>query len=234
MNAFPKSRVRSRPPAPVFFAFATVLFFTSLSAADSVGFVPCQLDDTCQPAEAAAQTGAVALSALPQLGIVGAAATSSQAGGPFAASGVEPTRLSIPAVGIDLPVQNPGTRDISALDALLKSGPVRYVDSAKLGESGNILIFAHSSHLPIVTNKMFQAFNKVPDLVAGDMIELTGRDGVRYLYSVQTVVRADTADGTTIDLSQSGKQLTLVTCDTLTGKSARFVLTAQFVGTVGT
>ena len=39
---------------------------------------------------------------------------------------------------------------------------------------------------------------------------------------------------TTIDLSVSlGTKLTLVTCDTLTGKSARFVLTADFVGTIG-
>jgi sortase (surface protein transpeptidase) len=129
-------------------------------------------------------------------------------------------------------VQNPTTKDLGALDALLTSGPARYVDSAKLGEAGTMIIFAHSSHLPIVHNKMYQAFNKIPDLKAGDSITLTGEDGVRYLYSVSRVYKAD-AESTSIDMSPSlGTRLVLVTCDTLTGKSARFVLEASLVGTI--
>ena len=225
MNANSAQNQRKKAPVSVFLASTIVIFFLSLSAADSVGFVPCQLDGTCLPAGALAQAGdSVALSALPQLGI-DSPATSTK--------GVLPTHISIPAVGIDLPVQNPDTRDVDTLDALLKNGPARYVDSAELGVNGNVLIFAHSSHLPIVKNKMFQAFNNIPDLKQGDLVTLTGADGTQYIYSVVNVVRADTADGTTIDLSSSGKKLTLVTCDTLTGKSARFVLTANFVGVVG-
>ena len=221
MNANAAQHQHKKAPVSVFLASTIVIFFLSLSAADSIGFVPCQLDGTCD---------SVALSALPQLGL----STSSGPGvDPLAVSGVEPTHISIPAVGIDLPVQNPDTRDVDTLDALLKNGPARYVDSAELGVNGNVLIFAHSSHLPIVKNKMFQAFNNIPDLKQGDLVTLTGADGTQYIYSVVSVVRADTADGTTIDLSGSGKKLTLVTCDTLTGKSARFVLTADFVGVVG-
>ncbi len=119
-------------------------------------------------------------------------------------------------------MQNPSTTDVDALDALLNKGPARYVDSAELGVSGNVLIFAHSSHLPIVTNKMFQAFNQIPNVDPGASIELDGADGKAYLYSVDSVVKADTSDGTTIQLDPSqGQKLTLVTCDTLTGTSAR-------------
>jgi LPXTG-site transpeptidase (sortase) family protein len=145
---------------------------------------------------------------------------------------VLPSHLQIPAIDLDLSVQNPTTKDLGALDALLADGPARYVDSATLGEAGTMIIFAHSSHLPIVHNKMYQAFNKVPDLKAGDSITLTGEDGVRYLYSVSRVYKAD-AESTSIDMSPSlGTRLVLVTCDTLTGKSARFVLEAQLVGTI--
>ena len=211
-------------PKSVFLAAIVMVFFCSLSTADSLGFVPCAIDGTCT-------ADSVALAALPQLGVSGsegAAATSTAA-----SAGVVPVEIKIPSVGIDLPVQNPDTRDVDTLDALLNNGPAHYVDSAELGEAGNVLIFAHSSHLPIVHNKMFQAFNQIPNVVPGASIEIDGADGNAYLYSVDSVVKADTTDGPTIDLSPTqGTKLTLVTCDTLTGKSARFILTADFVGVV--
>jgi LPXTG-site transpeptidase (sortase) family protein len=208
----------SKPPMLVFLATTVIMFGLSLSAADSVGFVPCQIDNTCDQ-------GSVALSDLPQLGVEGTAPANSQ--------GVLPVEIKIPSVGIDLPVQNPSTTDVDALDALLNKGPARYVNSAELGTDGNVLIFAHSSHLPIVTNSMFKAFNQIPNVNPGASIELDGADGKAYLYSVDSVVKADTTDGTTINLAPTqGEELTLVTCDTLTGTSARFILTAHFVGVV--
>jgi LPXTG-site transpeptidase (sortase) family protein len=218
MNANSTSKTsRKSPPVGVFLATTFLVFGLSLSAADSVGFVPCQIDNTCDQS--------VALSNLPQLGVEGSAPANSQ--------GVLPVEIKIPSVGIDLPVQNPSTTDVDALDALLNKGPARYVDSAELGVNGNVLIFAHSSHLPIVTNNMFRAFNQIPNVNPGASIELDGADGKAYLYSVDSVVKADTNDGTTIQLDASqGQKLTLVTCDTLTGTSARFILTAHFVGVV--
>ena len=95
-----------------------------------------------------------------------------------------------------------------------------------------MIIFAHSSHLPVVHNQMYKAFNRVPELTQGDTITIVGDDGQKYLYSVTSVRKADVSDAT-IDLSPShGTKLTLVTCDTLTGKSARFILEADFIGTV--
>ncbi len=226
MNSMQVHATAKRPPISVFFAMSIVMFFLTFSAADSIGFVPCQVDGTCAGDQSSDTVG---LSDLPQLGDNGSVQPSASVAQD--AKGVLPTRIKIASVGIDLPVQNPDTRDVDTLDNLLKNGPARYVDSAELGQSGNVLIFAHSSHLPIVRNKMFQAFNQIPNVKQGDSVEVDGADGKAYLYTVDSVVKATTDDGTTIDLSQSqGAKLTLVTCDTLTGKSARFILSADFVG----
>lgn len=226
MNFRHTPSIAKKPPISVFFAMSIVMFFLTFSAADSIGFVPCQVDGTCTGDQSATSVG---LADLPQLGDSGSVQTNASAAQD--AKGVLPTRIKIESVGIDLPVQNPDTRDVDTLDNLLKNGPARYVDSAQLGESGNVLIFAHSSHLPIVHNKMFQAFNQIPNVKQGDIVEIDGADGKAYLYTVDSVVKATTNDGTTIDLSQNqGSKLTLVTCDTLTGVSARFILTADFVG----
>jgi len=209
-----------RPPVTVFLAATVVIFFLSLSTADSVGFVPDYIDgSTSLTTSGSDSQNNIALASLPELGEETPAV-----------SGVAPERLIIPAIDLDLAVQNPATRDISALDALLQNGPARYVDSAQLGEVGNMIIFAHSSNLPIVRNKMYQAFNKVPELKTGDTITLTAQ-GKAYMYSVVSIITAD-ATNTNIDMSpEKGTRLTLVTCDTLTGKSARYVLEASFVGT---
>lgn len=214
---------RKEVPKRVFVATTVVVFFLSLSAADSVGLVPDYIDGTDEGANQRYETVAetlseetVALSSLPELG---------------AQELLEPQRIRIPAIDLDLTIQNPETRDIEALDELLKQGPARYVDSAKLGENGgNMIIFAHSSNLPVVRNPMYKAFNKVPQLVAGDTIVLEA-DGKTYLYMVTSVKKADATD-TRIDMTKErGTRLTLVTCDTLTSKDARFVLEASFVGT---
>jgi LPXTG-site transpeptidase (sortase) family protein len=200
-----------------FLAAVIVIFFLTLSAADSVGFVPDYIDGTTPSHE-------IALSNLPELGIASDAPITSAT-----STGAKPERLLIPNIDLDLAIQNPATRDIDALDALLQDGPARYVDSALLGEDGTMIIFAHSSHLPIVHNQMFKAFNRIPELKAGDLITLQG-GGKTYLYAVTSVTKADASD-TKIDMSKAlGTRLVLVTCDTLTGKSARFVLEAALVG----
>lgn len=234
------NQAQKGPPAPVFVATTIVIFFLSLSAAESVGFVPCYVDGTECTANVPARSisvgpfdanrEVVALSELPELGPSTDSMNSPQAGSGLV-SGVEPERIVISEVNIDLPVQNPQTRDIPTLDVYLKKGPVRYVDSAKLGEKGNVLIFAHTSHLPVVKNQMYKAFNRVPDLQAGDSITLEG-EGKTYLYTVRSLRKAD-AEEAIIDLSPTqGRKLTLVTCNTLAGKGARFILEADFVAVI--
>ena len=210
-----------KPPVLAFFAASIVFFFLILSVFDSLGFVPCIIDGTCKTV--AQQNSQNAQNAQTQ--------PSAQQQAPAPVVGVAPDHIKIAAIDLDLPVQNPDTRDLDTLDTLLQQGPARFVDSAKLGENGNMIIFAHSSHLPIVHNQMFRAFNNIPDLKAGDTITLSG-GGKDYLYSVVDVKKAEATDDYKIYINTDHAQLTLVTCDTLTGKSARFVLTANYVGSV--
>ena len=235
MSPVPTPPKATKPPFAVFLAATIVMFFCALSAADSVGFVPDYIDGSTPTATEITQRGIQSQSdtVVASDDATAAPIQNITSGTSATSAGVTPTRIIIPSVGIDLPIQNPSSHNVDTLDALLVNGPARYVESAKLGTSGNLLIFAHSSHLPIVHNQMFRAFNQIPNLVAGDSITIVGADKKEYLYSVTSVQKAD-ASNTTIDLSvKDGTKLTLVTCDTLTGKSARFVLEADYVGVSG-
>lgn len=140
-----------------------------------------------------------------------------------------PTKLEIPAIGLSQNVSNPETTDVAKLDNALLSGPVRYPTSSNLGEPGNVIIFGHSSYLPIVHNQAFKAFDGIQKLKAGDLILVTGQDHL-YTYAVETVQTEDaTVDA--IPLAVQGSELTLATCDSFGQKSQRFVVTATLVGT---
>ncbi len=225
MNDYSATTPQKASPG-VFVATSVLLFFATLSAADSIGFVPYYVDGTApsERGESVVSSGDnLALSALPRLGDMRPV----QAELPEVAA---PTRIVAPAIGLDLSVLNPKTRDITALDEILKDGPARYVDSALLGEKGNVLIFAHSSRLPVVRNQMYKAFNRVAELQPGETITLYG-GGKEYLYTVKSVRRAD-VDEELISLAKEGNRLTLVTCDTLTSKSSRFIVEAELVGEI--
>lgn len=233
-------RAAKRPPVGVFLATTVVIFFCSLSAADSIGFVPYYIDGTAPTVSAAHMADAesiaptevgssVTLSDLPLLGEP--VVMDHVPGIEGAVQPVLPERVQIDAIDLDLPIQNIASHDLGVLDLALEKGPVRYVDSALLAVPGNMLIFAHSSHLPVVHNQMFKAFNRLPELKTGDSIVVTG-GGRKYLYSVTSVRRTDATD-TVIDLTPTkGTRLTLSTCDTLTSKSSRFVVEAELVGVI--
>ncbi len=211
-----------KAPLPIFVAAALVLFGLTLSAASSIGFVPYYLDGST-PTRSAEE---LALDDLPELGeeIVAPQVTAPAP----APAPVYPDRIIIDEIGLDLKVSNPETRDLEELDTVLKDGPARYVDSARLGEKGNVLIFGHSSHLPVVHNAMYKAFNKIPELESGDLIAVQG-GRKEFVYRVTSIEQVDATEGI-IDLGRDTTKLTIVTCDTLTGKSSRFVLEAEFIG----
>lgn len=142
---------------------------------------------------------------------------------------VYPSRLVIPSLGRDVPVSNPQTRDIDALDAELLSASVRYPDSATLGvQGGNVLLFGHSSRLPVVRNQMYKAFNDIGTLSKGSVVQVfSGRD--IYTYHVSRVYQASATDAH-IPLVVPGHRLTLLTCDSFGAKTDRWVVEAEFIG----
>lgn len=139
----------------------------------------------------------------------------------------EPVRIVVSSLGIDTVVANPTSTDIAELDRHLLKGAVRYPTSAKLGETGNVVLFGHSSYLPVVNNRAFKAFNGIQKLAKGDTITVYSAGRV-YTYAVRSVA-AESATNAAIPLATTGKVLTLATCDSFGAKSDRFVVTADFV-----
>lgn len=190
-----------------FAAMFTFVFFLSASALLLVGVTPSgfRLSDTTKlivppnstPASVAVQKGEL------------------------------PVRVEIPVVGIKANVSNPSTTNIEVLDQDLLIGAVRYPGTGVPGENGNVLLFGHSSHLPVVHNQAYKAFNDIQNLKEGDPIYVFGEDKV-YTYVVATVEHKNTAsDG--IPLDQSSAKLTLATCDNFGEKSDRWIVTANLV-----
>lgn len=172
-----------------------------------------------------------ALGAVPQSPSEDTPTSSVQTSGSSYAQPEAPVSVRASTIGLSASVANPQSTDIGVLDAALLKGAVRYPGSALLGESGNVLIFGHSSYLALVSNSAYKTFNNIQKLRTGDYIDVAGAFHT-YRYRV-TGVRVAKATNTNevIDLSVSqGKRLTLVTCDSFGTKSDRFVVEAEFVG----
>lgn len=140
----------------------------------------------------------------------------------------QPVRVVAKSIGLDATVVNPATTSVSVLDDALEDGAVRYPTSALLGQEGTVLLFGHSSYLPIVYHQYYKTFNGIQNLKAGQTVSVYSQ-GTEYRYSVVDVHLAN-ADQDVIQLPQSGKHLILVTCDSFATKSTRYVVTADFVG----
>ncbi len=140
---------------------------------------------------------------------------------------VLPSAIYIKKLDRTIPVLNPDSRDVAALDAALLNGAVRHPDSAALSQDGNIFILGHSSYLPTVLNKNFQAFNGIQDLKWGDIIEVTSAGNI-YTYEVDKVFKAS-ADNLTVPIAGEGRRLTLATCNSFGSKDDRFIVEAKAV-----
>ena len=139
-----------------------------------------------------------------------------------------PVRVVAKDIDLDVTIVNPTSTDVAVLDQALLKGAVRYPTSAQLGVDGTVLLFGHSSYLPVVHNQAYKAFDDIQNLKTGQIIHVYSGD-TDYQYSVVGVKVAD-ANQDSIELTPQGKHLTLVTCDSFTTKSNRFIVTADFVG----
>lgn len=197
--------------------FSFVLVFTfSLVILNTIGFTPEPLEE----AEAVSVSSAV-----PRVSADTGSAVERTITGD-----VNPVRVVIESVGIDARVETPVSRDVAVLDTALLKGAVHYPGSGTLGDTSNMFIFGHSSHLPVVNNQNFRAFNNLEKVKAGDIIRVESTDMVN-LYRVR-FVELESADVALIELSHRSKMLTLSTCNSFGEPSDRYVVKADFVKTV--
>lgn len=140
---------------------------------------------------------------------------------------VFPTSIYIEKLDRTVPILNPESREVADLDRALLEGVVRHPDSANMAQDGNVFVLGHSSHLPTVVNKNFQAFNGIEDLAWGDKIEVkTGEYAM--VYEVEKVYKASASD-LTVPVSGTGPRLTLATCNSFGSKDDRFIVEAKRV-----
>ena len=140
-----------------------------------------------------------------------------------------PIKIIFDSLNKEVKVSNPTSRTVEDLDAALLKGAVRHPDSADFTHVGNIFILAHSSYLPNVINKNFQAFNGIQKLTWGDMIRLQSAD-TEYVYRVEKVYQAKASDEV-VPATPGKARLTLATCNSFKTKNDRFVVEAVLIDT---
>ncbi len=175
--------------------------------------------------------------ALPETGNGGEPVVSERNAGPTETPAVSegttgspesPTRVVAKDIGLNSRVVIPEGSDIDSLNKAVDTAAMYYPGSAMLGVDGTVLLFGHSSYLPIVNHQVYKTFNGIQNLKNGATISVYSAT-TEYRYSV-TEVRVANATEDVVQLPATGKFLTLVTCDSFGSKSDRYVVTAEFVG----
>jgi len=138
-----------------------------------------------------------------------------------------PYTLIIDSLDKSVPILNPVSRKVSDLDSALLDGIVRHPDSATLEQDGTVFILGHSSYLPVVNNKNFQALNGIQDLKWGDIIRLQS-DKAEYVYRVDSVYRAQAQD-TTVPIAGPTQRLVLATCNSFGSVDDRYMVEADLL-----
>lgn len=140
----------------------------------------------------------------------------------------EPVRIVARDINLDAPIVRPKSKSIQILDKALQSGAVQYPDTASLGIDGTMLLFGHSSRLPLVQNRFYKTFNDIEKLEQGAIISVFSK-GREYRYKVTRIDKANaTADAVTLE--DNGRFLKLITCNSFGSKEDRFIVTASFIG----
>ena len=139
-----------------------------------------------------------------------------------------PVRITVGSVRIDTPVVTPESVEVEVLDRALLTGAVHYPQSALAGETGTMLLFGHSSYLPVVQNRAFQAFNELGKVKPGAEI-VVHTETHTFTYTVKQVKLAR-AEEVTVRFEAEVPTLVLATCNTFGAKEERWVATALLTG----
>jgi len=212
--------IRKVPFLAVFFwvAFLTYGFFTLID------FVP-------EPISTPERSTSSAPAAETTESEVGTGEAAGTAADPTSVSTDDPSpdRIIIDKLDRSVEILNPESRSIEVLDNALLSGVVRHPDSANLIEDGTVFLFGHSSSLPNVINRNFQAFNGIQTLEWGDIVRLQSAD-TEYVYRVDSVYQVKASEAS-VDIQRGRPSLTLATCNSFGTKDDRHIVEATLIET---
>ena len=118
--------------------------------------------------------------------------------------------LSIPKLGLSVPIVTAATTDTEVIHGLLDSGVVLYPGSAAFGTSGQTVILGHSAPVGWPMIKYDWVFSRINELKSGDMVVVTYNNETRY-YSV-VATRVVTPQEGVPEPTVQGNSLALVSC----------------------
>lgn len=155
----------------------------------------------------------------------GATATPALTAGPTESPNPElGPRVTIPAIGVEAPIVfEPGTAEWQ-IQVALRSGVVHHSTSAAPGETGNVVLFGHSSGQPWAPGDYKFIFTMLDKLKSDDVIYVDN-NGTRYTYKV-TGSQVVTPTNVGVMASGSANELTLITCTPVGTSTNRLVVRA--------
>lgn len=134
-------------------------------------------------------------------------------------------QLVIPAINVTAPLQlNQGTAEWQ-IQLGLRKGVVHYDGSANPGDTGNVVVFGHSSGQPWAPGNYKFVFTLLDKLKKDDVI-YADYNGIRYTYKVTTTQVVSPTD-TGVLTSGSDHEITLITCTPVGTSTNRLVVHAE-------
>lgn len=142
------------------------------------------------------------------------------------AVGPEP-KIIIPKINVEIPVvyDEPSIAEVDVQKAL-ERGVLHYATTSSPGETGNGVIFGHSSNNILNTGKYKFAFVLLKKLEIGDTF-IVHKDGKRYVYKVSEKKVVKPTDVSVLNPQSEKPSMTLITCDPPGTSINRLVVTGE-------
>jgi sortase A len=150
-------------------------------------------------------------------------------------------RLAIPSLSLDVPVVEMSWRIVETKSGRVSEWLVpdnaagHHINSANLGEMGNVVISGHNN----IRGKVFKAISvgfdpQQPDKFVGAKIRITGADGRSFDYVINTVYFFKEKGATLAERQENGRvmgdtaepTLTIITCWPYTSNTHRIIIQA--------
>lgn len=110
----------------------------------------------------------------------------------------------------------------------LENGVAHMAKTALPGESGNAVIFGHSSYYKLKPGSYKTIFARLNRLSNGDQIQISSSDKT-YIYSISEIKKIQPENTEVVEQNAQEHKLTLITCWPPTSTSQRLVVVADLV-----
>lgn len=145
---------------------------------------------------------------------------------PSVAVAKDASEISIPALGVAAPIIVEPSTDESAVQASLEKGVVHYGSTAEFGETGNAVVFGHSSGSPWAPGDFKTIFTLLDKTKQGDEI-IVDYMGQRYIYKVTSIEIIKPTDLRVLNQPTDVKTISLITCTPVGTNTNRLVVHAE-------